>query len=76
MQLCFYYKNNSAFFKRFEHIKIKVLHETVSKECIERQELLDKLEKTKDELLEMRKNACKYQRVFRLKCELETEFNS
>jgi hypothetical protein len=31
----------------------------VSKECIERQELLDKLEKTKDELLEMRKNACK-----------------
>ena len=39
---------------------MKVLQETVHNECMERQELLEKLEETRDELLILKKNACNY----------------
>lgn len=36
-----------------------MLQETVHNECLERQELHEKLEEARDELLELKKNACK-----------------
>lgn len=37
-----------------------MLQETVHHECLERDELLEKLEETRNELLELKKNACLY----------------
>lgn len=37
----------------------KLLQETVHNECLERHELHEKLEEARDELLELKKNACK-----------------
>ncbi len=38
----------------------KLLQETVHNECLERHELHEKLEEARDELLELKKNACKF----------------
>ena len=40
------------------YFKIRLLQETVHHECLERDELLEKLEETRNELLELKKNAC------------------
>lgn len=37
----------------------RLLQETVHNECLERHELHEKLEEARDELLELKKNACK-----------------
>lgn len=47
--------NVSLIFRLF---KIRVLQETVHKECLERDELLENLNATKDELFIFKKNAC------------------
>ena len=39
---------------------MKILQETVHNECLERQELHEKLEETRDELLKLKKNACNF----------------
>jgi hypothetical protein len=41
----------------------KLLQETVHNECLERHELHEKLEEARDELLELKKNACKSSNV-------------
>lgn len=40
--------------------EVRILQETVHKECLEREELHEKLEECRDELLALKKNACKY----------------
>lgn len=40
--------------------QIQVLQETVHHECVERQELHDKLEITREELLLFKKNSCNF----------------
>ena len=39
--------------------EVRVLQETVHHECLERQELHDRLEETREELLNLKKTACK-----------------
>ena len=41
-------------------LKLRILQETVHDECLERQELHEKLNEARDELLELKKNACKF----------------
>ena len=50
-------KNGDAQLDRMRD-EVRVLQETVHNECMERQELLEKLEEAREELLALKKNAC------------------
>lgn len=52
----------------------RLLQETVHNECLERHELHEKLEEARDELLELKKNACKLLSHFLIEELFKTNF--
>ncbi|CAF0964067.1 unnamed protein product [Brachionus calyciflorus] len=58
-------KNHESQIENFKE-EIRVLQETVHNECLERDELLEKLEKARDELLMFKKNAYSSQQLIPL----------